>query len=351
MLDVYRFILALCVMEEHLLAWSPIWLAHEAVFSFYVLSGFLMTFILNQNYGFEKGGFVRFVTNRALRLLPIYYIVIGLTALYIGLVGPLDQLNGGVTLPNGAAEWVANLGILGLSGFSGNTAHRLTPVAWSLSVECFSYGLLGLYFAKTRARLLTMLAVGVAIAVIQVVGAFDQPDYGFHDHYRVTQAGFIPFAVGGLSYFFRRSRLFAFSRAKFSILCVLLIANFGGGFFSEFHNYVSGLYVAIALNACFVPMLFERGGTSWWQKMLGGVTYPLFLSHWVIGTLVIIYFPAIVTGSLAHLAVTATVTLLFSLLLYYGVDRQVQRVRVQIKNRRDRSAFLWWNSLHVGSER
>ncbi len=148
MLDAYRFILAFCVLQAHLLAWGPDWLAWQAVFSFYVLSGFLMTLILNQDYGFEKGSFVRFATNRALRLFPIYYIVIGLTALYVAFVGPLDQLNGAIALPNSIAERVANLGILSLSGFDVNAAHRLAPTAWSLSVECFCYGLLGLYFAQ-----------------------------------------------------------------------------------------------------------------------------------------------------------------------------------------------------------
>jgi signal transduction histidine kinase len=48
MIDVYRFVLALCVVQGHLLGSGAPWLAWQAVFSFYVLSGFLMTLILNE---------------------------------------------------------------------------------------------------------------------------------------------------------------------------------------------------------------------------------------------------------------------------------------------------------------
>lgn len=348
MIDVYRFILALCVLQAHLLADGPLWLAWQAVFSFYVLSGFLMTLILNEDYGFEWSGFFRFAANRALRLLPVYYIVIGLTALYIVFVGPLDQLNG-ITLPRDAAGWLENLSVLGLDGFAHKAGFRLSPTAWSLAVEGFCYGLLGLYFAKSRARLLFMLAIGVVIAAAQIAGALDTPDYGLQGHYPVIQAGFIPFAVGGLACFFRRSRLFAYSHAKFAILCGLLLANFLGGYLSEFHKYVSGLYIVIVLNAALVPMLFGRPATHRWQKALGGIAYPFFLSHWAIGTLIILYIPAITAGSVVHCAVATLATILFSLLMYYGVDRQVQRIRTRIKDGSYRNYFRWRTGAQVAS--
>jgi peptidoglycan/LPS O-acetylase OafA/YrhL len=349
MIDVYRFILALCVLQAHMLADGPTWLAAQAVFSFFVLSGFLMTLILNEDYGFEWGGFARFAANRALRLLPIYYIVIGLTVLYLVFVGPLDQLNGAITLPDTIASWAANLSLLGLTGFAHNIGHRLSPTAWSLTVECFCYGLLAIYFAKSRARLLAMLAIGVAITGVQIAGAFGEADYGFRGHYRVIQAGFIPFAVGGLAYFFRRSRLFTFSYAKVVILCGLLLANFLGGYLSEFHRDVSGLYVVILLNLALVPILFQRPVWLGWQKALGGMAYPFFLSHWLIGTLIAIYFPAMPAGGVAHITVTTIITMLFSLLMYYGIDRQVQRVRTLIKNGSYRGYFRWRTEPRIAS--
>ncbi len=331
MIDVYRFVLALCVLQAHFLAIGPLWLSWQAVFSFYVLSGFLMTLILNEDYGFAWSGFFRFAANRALRLLPIYYIVIGATAFYIVLIGSLDQLDGAITLPDTIGSWFENLSLLGLTGFQYSALHRLSPPAWSLTVEVCCYAVLGLYAAKSRARLLVMLAVGVVVTVVQIVSAFDQPNLGFSFHYRVIQAGLIPFSLGGLACSYRESSWFTFSRTKFAILAGLLLANGLFGYVSEFHKYVSGLYVAMLLNAAFVPVLFQRPAMQRWQKTLGGMAYPIFLSNWAIGTVLFLHFPAMESRGVAHFIATAIATMLFSLLMYYGVDRQVQRIRTRIK--------------------
>jgi peptidoglycan/LPS O-acetylase OafA/YrhL len=347
MIDVYRFILALCVMQTHLLAFGPRVLAAQAVFSFYVLSGFFMTLILNDAYGFSWGGFFRFAANRALRLLPVYYIVIGLTALYLFFVGPLDMINGGIQPPQSAVDWANNLGLVTLAGFTRDAANRLAPTAWTLGVECFCYALLGLYFARSQRRLLVMLVVGAAVTLVQVVGAFGEPDHGFRGHYRVLQAGLIPFALGGLAYFVRQAPLFVYSHAKFVSLCGLLVANFLAGYWSEFHSYISGLYICMLLNAAFVPMLFGRPATHRWQKALGGIAYPFFLSHWFIGSLIAVYFPTLAVGGLALCTVTTVATILFSLLMYYGIDRQIERIRTQIKRGSYRRYFRWRNAPQI----
>ena len=205
MIDVYRFILALCVVQGHLLGRGEIAapLVWQAVFSFYVLSGFLMTLILNQDYGFTAGGLVRFAVNRWLRLFPVYYAVIGLTALYIAFVGPLNQLNKSITLPSTATAIFANLSIVTLTGFDfAPQMQRLSPPAWSLAIEIFCYSLLAVYFAKFRSRLLFMLIAGIGIAAVQFAVNSGRPHYDFQNHYGALQAGLIPFALGGLAYFF-----------------------------------------------------------------------------------------------------------------------------------------------------
>jgi peptidoglycan/LPS O-acetylase OafA/YrhL len=334
MIDVYRFILALCVVQGHLLGPSvgvP-WLAWQAVFSFYVLSGFLMSLILNQDYGFTAGGLARFAVNRWLRLFPTYYAVIGLTALYIAFIGPLNQLNGAITLPSTATAIFANLSIVTLTGFvSAPEVQRLSPTTWSLAIEIFCYFLLAVYFAKSRARLLFMLIVGVGVAAVQIFSAFDQPDYGFQNHYSVLQAGLIPFALGGLAYFYRGARLYDFSGSKLALLGALFLANLALGHWSDFHKYVSGLYVVAVLNALLVPMLFTRATKHQWQKILGGLSYPIFVCHWLVGTLIMIYVPAIGGRGIMLFAAGAVGSMLFSLLLYYRVDRPIQALRTSVK--------------------
>ncbi|RYF62873.1 MAG: acyltransferase, partial [Cytophagaceae bacterium] len=52
-----------------------------AVQTFYVISGFYMALILNEKYVDQPHAYRLFLTNRVLRLLPIYYVVVGLTLL------------------------------------------------------------------------------------------------------------------------------------------------------------------------------------------------------------------------------------------------------------------------------
>jgi peptidoglycan/LPS O-acetylase OafA/YrhL len=337
MLDVYRFILALCVVQGHLAGpeRSLPGLSWQAVFSFYVLSGFLMSLILNQDYGFSASGLARFAVNRWLRLFPIYYAVIVLTALYIAFIGPLTQLNGALTLPSSASAIFANLTIITLTGFSfAPEMQRLSPTTWSLAIEIFCYFLLAAYFAQSRARLLFMLVVGVVVAAVQIFIDFDQPDYGMQNHYGVLQAGLIPFALGGLAYFYRSARVYQYSGAKLGLLGLLFLANLALGYWSDFHKYVSGLYVVAVLNVLLVPMLFTQTAKHSWQKILGGLSYPIFLCHWFIGTLIVIYVPGIGGRGYALFAVGTVGSVLFSLLLYYGVDRPVQALRTSIKRQR-----------------
>ena len=153
----------------------------------------------------------------------------------------------------------------------------------------------------------------------------------FRNHYAVLQAGLIPFALGGLGYFYRSARVFEFSRTKLGLLGLLFLANFVSGYWSDFHKHVSGLYIAAALNVALVPMLFTQTTKSHWQKVLGGLSYPIFLCHWFVATLIAIYVPAIGGKSFMLFAAATAGSLLFSLLLYFGIDRPVQAVRASVK--------------------
>src|SRR5882724_1707653 len=58
-----------------------------AVESFYIISGFYMSLILNEKYIGEKGSYMLFISNRFLRLYPVYWIVLLLTIPMIILFG------------------------------------------------------------------------------------------------------------------------------------------------------------------------------------------------------------------------------------------------------------------------
>ena len=72
MFGVLRTTLALMVMAFHLFAGiAP--LGKYAVFGFYVISGYLMTLVMNDTYGHTWSGRYAFALNRLLRLYPQYW--------------------------------------------------------------------------------------------------------------------------------------------------------------------------------------------------------------------------------------------------------------------------------------
>ena len=76
MFGTLRFLLAYLVILSHLVGSDyVVHFGFYAVRGFFVISGLLMTAALNEAYGFDG---LRFWVNRALRLLPPYYLVCAL---------------------------------------------------------------------------------------------------------------------------------------------------------------------------------------------------------------------------------------------------------------------------------
>lgn len=70
MFGFYRVYLALLVVAHHLGGLTG--LGSYAVFGFYMLSGYLMTFIMCRNYHHTTTGFLKYSLNRFLRIYPTY---------------------------------------------------------------------------------------------------------------------------------------------------------------------------------------------------------------------------------------------------------------------------------------
>jgi peptidoglycan/LPS O-acetylase OafA/YrhL len=211
MIEIARYILAAIVAQTHLWSLGMEWTGEISVFAFYTLSGYLMTRVLNERYGFTMRGIGAFLLNRVLRLWPAYLVIMGLALIALRFL-PLDNFFQLIRMPISPLEIITNLTVLGQVGFD---YVQWLPLAkplvtsWSLSIEIVSYLLLALYFAKSPSRLWAFAVLGVIAMAISTAWCATSPDpgaygpYCFQNRYGVVQAGFIPFAFGGLYYFHR----------------------------------------------------------------------------------------------------------------------------------------------------
>lgn len=147
MFGLYRTALAILVVAGHLGPVSNV--GPYAVFAFYVLSGYLMTAILHKDYGYGPGGFARYLVNRGLRILPMYWLAVLVSLLLLALLGEQASraYHSEMGLVVSAVDLVRNLVLVLDIG----TPTRWVPPAWALTVELFFYLLMGLGLSRWRA--------------------------------------------------------------------------------------------------------------------------------------------------------------------------------------------------------
>jgi peptidoglycan/LPS O-acetylase OafA/YrhL len=293
MIEISRYILAAMVAQTHLWPLGAAWTGNIAVFAFYTLSGYLMTRVLNERYGFTARGIAAFLLNRVLRLWPAYLIFLGLTVLAL-LFLPLSSFFALIRMPDTLADIVTNIAILGQVTFDFKQWLPLAkPIvtSWSLSIELFSYLLLALYFARSSLRLWTFAVIGavaMSISTWHCAVSAEPAAYGPYcaqNRYGVLQAGFIPFAMGGLFYFHQRALSFWIT-ANLRVLIALLIAGHAAMFLGNALTATIGPYLGIGV-IFFLLSVWTGKIASGTHDFFGRASYHLFIGHMPIAAVLV----------------------------------------------------------------
>lgn len=303
MLGIIRFFLASCVVAFHLTAKIP-FLGQFAVNFFYVISGFLITLILNDSYKFN---ITKFAANRFLRLYPTYYFfaVIGLLIIYF-----MPNASGFHSSWSGHfldGDWLGNLFIFPWAFLSDNAVpntfgaftsqyflhldasrFRIVTSSWSVAVELVCY--FALWVFVSRRLLFTTVSLMLASAYHIYVYVT------FHDSamaYYPFLAAMLPFSLGSLGFFIysglRKNNSFvSFTRDKYLIITILAITVFSlnwaafvevqdGSWHPLFYytnNFISLAIVILLANAN------PKGTKGRITKILGDLSYPVFLCQY-----------------------------------------------------------------------
>lgn len=344
MFGSWRLLLTLEVAAFHLLPINLIGM--YAVFSFFVLSGYLMTAIMQRTYGYSAGGFGLFALNRALRIYPTYWFAV-LVALLALLAMPVDasaRLGDKLYMPTDGLSWVQNL-TLGFVGWQpANIAPKFIPQAWALTVELFYYALIGLGLSRTKLRSWLWFAAGLAYyAAIYVFDAGEQWGYS------ALPAASLAFSIGALTWHYR-DRLTLHWRPIPTVL-VLALIRYAIWFLAvvlfarvtmDWRLHISGNVLSALLSALIVAQLATldmRKGIRKADAVAGDFSYPVYLLHWSGGILALWLFyggadmrilsPAGIGAFLVSLVVIG----ILSAAAIYGVEKPVARYRAHVRNR------------------
>ena len=306
-LDAVRFLAAVMVMCFHLCCWSwtdtfgvqvkilggraafpelfPVtWFGWVGVEIFFVLSGIVIA------YSAEGVSALAFVAKRALRLYPAAWVCATITAATVCLIGletPLSLTR----------EWLASVTLF-------PRAPWVDPVYWTLGVEMAFYALIAILLAGRKFHHLEAVAVfvGLLSSAYWIVGTIFAPDL-LHDHLwgPTFRLSLVPYGC----FFALGSLIYVVSRNGLSLVRVLSVVLFlSAGLIEVSYKVESVDAVFGAKQAVFVPQLLfglavaamiasmrsaGPNGRGGWRlfRLLGLATYPLYLSHQIVGTAMI----------------------------------------------------------------
>ena len=318
-----------------------------AVHGFFILSGYLMTFIMTRSYGYDLNGFRGFCINRFLRLYPSYWVLCIIIAPILYLVGAekTAEFNYNMGIPHDSLIWLQNLGMIYVDMIPMRVNPRLSPPTWALTVEMLFYLLIALGFSKTYR--LSAIWFGLSLAYAIATHVLDlERSY----RYSALMAGSLPFASGAML-FHSMDRLKAPLRwlrtpkglLTVSVLfllnclcgCLVVLLGLSEGSGHAFY------YLNLILNFGLIFALAEGAPLPLPKKidaMIGDFSYPVYLFHYPAGlaaSMLIFGDPRRGFHLDGFLVMCCAIPICFavSCITIHFVDHPIQRIRTRLKER------------------
>jgi peptidoglycan/LPS O-acetylase OafA/YrhL len=356
LMGLLRFMLALAVAAGHASSFFgadiyPLMPGSHAVQIFYMISGFLIALILDGKYADSPAGNWVFYSNRAVKIFVPYLAILVVTVAVWSVVyavagnaGPLSPfIVEDRTMSFGAWTFalLSNLFLLGMEWSSllidrggalffsifaieqppNAIEFNIIVPAWTLSLELTFY-LLAPFILRRH----ILLVAGIALA--SYLFRFQAYAHGYRSialEYRFFPFELSLFLYGALSYRFyvflkERQSFWPWLSTAITVACVLAAISLPKYFRQHQHQ----MYFLMGM---LLPALFDFSNRHRWDKLLGDISYPLYLVHWpicVLGLAVIGTPSAASLGVLSpYLAVAVSVgfAVVINRFLVYPVDR------------------------------
>jgi len=296
-LDTLRLYAAICVIVDHVAALSyfdqparvnagAISLfflsGADAVTLFFVLSGFLITYLLlRERTETQTISVRRFYMRRALRILPLYFLLIALTVVVIVLLGYQQYL-----LPTMDWAWML---LLFLSPHIPNALIGLGAFGhfWSIGVEEWFY-----FAYPPLFRRLSLLFLIVTVIVVRLlIGTVYLPEFtGFAASEQggawITLFGFMRFecmaigALGAWIFVYRAAWLPGMYRLEIPCLLIIgaVIVLGSGATGALYHIVLSVVFMIAILSIATNPRSLLRWRIKPFEA-LGKRTYGIYMYH------------------------------------------------------------------------
>lgn len=321
-MGIFRFLLAISVVFAHCGSIYKIELVGGklAVQAFYIISGFYMTMILNEKYIGLNNSYKLFISNRLLRLFPIYWaVLLGtlVTCYWIGIKSEghtyltfdsykkveFNYLTFGYLLFTNlfilGQDLLLFMGINAETGtlfFSKNYAatspalHTFVFIspAWTLGLEILFY-MIAPFIVKKRLKIIIITILSSLLLrffIYHYLGFKNDP---WTNRFFPTELIF--FLFGYLSYkLYLKMKELTISKSKILfIFSILIIFTFSYQYLSLYKPFFSPFlfkeliyFLTVIVSIPFLFIFFKGNNLD---NKIGELSYPIYISHILVATI------------------------------------------------------------------
>jgi len=357
-MGIYRFILSLLVIIFHLVGGvQPA--GYSVVFGFYLISGYVITLVLNRSYS-EKIG--QFYLNRALRIFPVYIIILLISFILIKVHGnvflianngldSLQLLNSGIAHYN-VADVLNEISLRFFTNKSFtdfavilNGFPQIVPQAWALCPEIIFY-ILAPFIVKlykfNKKMYYLLILITFVYPIYTYLNKLDFPTY----RYRSVFGTFFVFMLGSLIYYLKdkipkikKANIFLFLLISIYLFTVTCINKYE---LKEGQIYFA-LFIQIFILIVSTQISFKERFNAC-DKFWGSLSYGMYLGHFLSAFILLIITEIIYKnngtiifgayGSNTFGLAAVLLTTIISIILLFLVEKPIEKLRIKIKQKR-----------------
>lgn len=344
-LDTFRAIAAIVVMIGHIelflqntrggCLFNMVPSGHTAVLMFFIISGFLITFLLTKEK--EKFGSISlkdFYFRRALRIYPLYYLILLISSLFFLTPPSCKTIAFAVTiLPNVSHsigyEWT------------------VSPQIWSIGVENLFYiffPLIMLFVPNKRIlRLLLIMTVVFAILPhaidfvnVRTIQSGSLAHFNQKFFYCNKFDSLLIGCMAGFAFAENHKLLkIIYNKWLFGACTIAAVVMWGARIETKHFNdeLMSLLFAIVILNVCTNTQLnitFENCVT----KFLGKISYGIYMYHWIILLLAFKFLPT--ESTMFHTIVLYVVVIMATILVAWLSYETYEKFFLNLKQKFER---------------
>ena len=323
-----------------------------AVQAFYMISGFYMTLILNEKYIGRNNSYRLFISNRLLRLYPIYWTVLIVTLfLSIGVfifssgqsLGSLRPYYTNISIMNIESisflilsnitmffqDTVMFLGLDTASGglyFTENFRQTnpqlrdflFVPQAWTIGIEITFYLLAPFIVRKKISFIILLVLVSALLRVLLYKNGLKHDPWT----YRFFPTELLFFLLGTIAYHvYKKLEHQNLKKSYLKIIYgIILIFTLSYSFFSIPYK-IYFYFLIFFFSLPFVFILSKKWGKD---RYVGELSYPIYISH-ILVLMIVDHLKISIIGGVG--LVTIILTILFSVLLNEFIAKRVEIIR------------------------